>query len=67
MFFINIGPDLAKEITKSPDNASIIDSMPSPNPNSLFLEPWTVTEIITTTNALVSIVALVLMVFRLKS
>ena len=51
--FINIGPDLAKKITKSPDN-SIIDSMPSPNPNSLFREPCTVTELITTTNNLAS-------------
>ena len=43
--FINIGPNLAKKITKSPDNASIIDGMPSRNPNSVFLEPCTVTEL----------------------
>ena len=42
IFFIDIGPDIAKKITKSPDNASIIDSMPSPNPSSLFLESCTV-------------------------
>ena len=40
--FFNIGPDIAKKITKSPDNASIIDSMPSPNSYSLLLEPCTV-------------------------
>ena len=53
-FCIKIGPKLAKKIIKSHDNASIVDSMPSPNPNSLFLEQCTVTEIITTTNTLAS-------------
>ena len=52
--FINTGPDLAKMITKLPDNASIINSMPSPNPNSLLLELCTVTKILNTTNTLAS-------------
>ena len=52
--FINIGPDRAKKISKSPDIASIIDSMPSSDPNSLFFEQCTVTEVITTTKTLAS-------------
>ena len=57
---------MAKTITKSPD-ASIMNSMPSPNHNSLFLDPFTVNEIITTTNTLASTSGVGLDGFRLKS
>ena len=51
-FFINIGPDLAKKIPPVPADCSYIDTMPSSNPHSLFLEPCSPTEIINITNSL---------------
>ena len=44
-FFINIGPNLAKNIPLLP-NKSIKDTLPEPNKNSMFLAPCTPTEII---------------------
>ena len=49
---MNIGPDLAKEITHGPSNCLIFDTMPQTNGFSLFLSPCTAIQIITTVSGL---------------
>jgi hypothetical protein len=51
-FFTSIGPDLANKLPLMHANASIADTMPSPNVHSLFVEPCTEAEIICITNNL---------------
>ena len=51
-FFINVGPNLASKIPSVPTHASVRDTMPSPNPFSMFIEPCTEHEIINITNNL---------------
>ena len=51
-FFANIGCDLAKKIPDVSSKSSILDTMPAPNCNSIFLLPCTPTEIIDIANKL---------------
>ena len=51
-FFSSVGPDLAKKIPTVSGNVSIYDTLPAPNAYSMFIEPCTCAEIITTVNNL---------------
>ena len=51
-YFVNVGPNLARKIPPLSTSALISDTMPDPNPFSMFVDPCTDDEIITVTKNL---------------
>ena len=39
-FFVNVGPNLAKDINISNENTHVLDYLKSQNPESMFLQVW---------------------------